>query len=724
MVFDTSQFIPRFVADTRDHLQQLSKDILQLENHPDHTDAINAAFRAAHTIKGSARMMKQIAISDTAHKLEDLMDALRSGKLALDTSISNLIFEGIDALTHMINQIANGETIDEAPEALCRRIEQAAGGQLSESDAAPCTAPQQAAAAITNDEKTVATIQPALTPMPIAANTLRIQARKLDQLIKLMGEIGTHHATSRQHLVAMNEISKLSDRLLEHIPAPSKSAVRQAYRLRSQIRKLAGNMRADIRSRKQILNELQMCAIDMRMRPLDTIFSSFQRTVRDLAAGQGKQVQFAVTGGETEMDKQIIEKLHDPLLHLIRNSIDHGIEPPQERRANGKPETGKIQISACYEGGKVCVTLSDDGRGLHVERLVNLAVARGHLNRKQADALTESDQNQLIFLPGLSTAEIITDLSGRGVGMDVVRKNIEDDLKGSIQVRTQVGHGADFVLRLPITMAIVHVLFADIGGKHFAIPAGDILEIVKIAETDLIDVMGRQALRLRNRILPVIDLAELLLSNGRQHPITSEALMLIGTVGENRMALRVDAVDGEDHCVIKPIPRHLPDVSLSAGVIIRKKDELVNVLKLSRIMTAAKQMTVPPTAVSAVTDRPIRVLIIDDSISAREIEKTILESHGYRVMLAADGIEGFEKLAADQYDLIVSDIDMPRMDGFVFTHQAKNDDRYADIPIILVTARDTEADRRRGIQVGAEAYIVKGDFDQNNLLETIRTLVG
>jgi len=725
MAFDTSQFIPRFVADTRDHLQQLGKDILLLENQPDNTDAINAAFRAAHTIKGSARMMKQIAISDTAHKLEDLMDALRNDKLALNSPISNLIFEGIDTLTRMIDQIANGETVDEAPESLCQRLEQAANGQLPKPAAPPCAAPQQAAASIATDDNATDVVPAASAPATIVSDTLRIQARKLDQLIKLMGEIGAHHASSRHHLTQINDILKLSDDLLERIPPQSKDVIQQVRRLHSQIHKLAGDMRVDIGNRKQILNELQMCAIDMRMRPLDTIFSSFQRTVRDLAAGRGKQVQFTISGGETEMDKQIIEKLYDPLLHLIRNSIDHGMETPQARQANGKPKTGTIQVAAGYEGGKVCITLSDDGRGLDLAKLVDQAVAKGRLAREQADALSESDRIQLMFLPGLSTADIISDLSGRGVGMDVVRTNIEDDLKGSIQVRTQAGQGTTFVLQLPITMAIVHVLFTDIGGKRFAVPAGDILEIVQAAPTDVIDVMGRKAMRLRNRILPVVDLAELLLSKSNQSARAAKTLMLIAAVGENRMALKIDAVLGEDHCVIKPIPGHLPNDALATGVIIRNKNELVNVLKLSRVMTAARQMVPPVADAQDANDRPAgRILIIDDSISTREIEKNILESHGYRVSLAADGIDGFEKLAENQYDLIVSDIDMPRMDGFAFTRQAKSDERYAEIPIILVTARDTEADRRRGIQTGAEAYIVKGDFDQNNLLETIRTLIG
>jgi two-component system chemotaxis sensor kinase CheA len=415
---------------------------------------------------------------------------------------------------------------------------------------------------------------------------------------------------------------------------------------------------------------------------------------------------------------------------MIRNSIEHGIEPPEARTTAGKPETGTIRLSAEYEGGNVLIRLADDGAGINTNRIKEKAVKKKLVDAATADGMPESEIINLIFQPGFSTSDIITDLSGRGVGMDVARTNIIEDLKGSIQISSEPGSGTTFSIRLPLTMAIVHVLFIRVSTMTFAVPANYVEEIIRHKTADIIDVMDKQAVRLREQLIPLVHLGVVLnlppAPGVDPEARTDQSLIMIASVGSEKLGVIIEALLDEEDMVIKPLPAHLKRNPLVTGCIISGKNEIFSVLNMPKIIESAKEFRERQRMETAARTekKEIHILVVDDSVTTREIEKSILESYGYHVSLAEDGAEGMTKAKSRRFDLVISDVEMPRIDGFSFTQQLRADQDYQDTPIILITTRDSEADKKRGIKAGADAYILKGTFDQDTLLDTVQNLVG
>ena len=493
MAFDKSKFIPRFVEEAREHVRALSSGLVRLEKTPDDAEILNAIFRSAHTIKGSSRMMKLIPISELAHQLEGTLDTLRSGRAAPGQGLSDLLFRAADAIEAMLDAVESGQALDEAPADLVAALEQAAAGepvapsakgtserQTSEvsqklgnlgGPAVPSSREAEPAEPPAPPESPSSEVTPPASPGQQPGGTVRINADKLDELIKLMGEIVSGHTRAEQRLVEIRELEKLARRQAA-LPAESPARITDrgweeirgsARALHEAVQSFLSAYKEDVNVSGLLTSDLQERAIRMRMMPLATIFDPLGRTVRNLARSLDKAVDLVIEGAETELDKKIIEKIGDPLLHMIRNSIDHGIEPSAERRAAGKPERGTLRIRAGYEGGNVLIELSDDGAGIPVAALKEKAGRKGLMPVTDLSTVTESELVNLIFIPGISTSELITDISGRGVGMDVVKRNIED-LKGSIQVRTRAGAGTTIQIRLPLTMAVIHVLFITVSG--------------------------------------------------------------------------------------------------------------------------------------------------------------------------------------------------------------------------------------------------------------------
>jgi chemotaxis protein histidine kinase CheA len=472
------------------------------------------------------------------------------------------------------------------------------------------------------------------------------------------------------------------------------------------------------------VGDLQEASLKMRMLPLSTVFDPLRRTVRDLAREHGKDVEFIIEGGETELDRKIIERLGDPLIHMIRNALDHGLESAEERLAAGKSPRGTIAICSFYEGGFVSLTLRDDGRGLSSARIKEKALARHLYDAETLAAMSRSEINNIIFLPGFSTSPIITDLSGRGVGMDVVRKNVVDDLKGSITIESKEGEGTTFCLRLPMNLAVFPLFLVMACGQTMAIPATAIVEMRSVRREDLVEVVGKRAFRLREQLIPVEELGSLV-GLGPCAGSAGEQLVVIVAAGDERLALIVEEILGREEMVVKPLPAHMPKVRILSGATLGEGDRIINVLQIPELIRLAKDAGrgAPMPAVVA-GSRAATILVVDDSFNTREIEKSILEAHGYLVVTAEDGEEALEKTRSESYDLVITDVEMPRMDGFSLTERLRRDDRTHAVPIIIVTSLEKDADRRRGIATGADAYIVKRAFDQSNLLDTVRGLIG
>jgi len=561
-------------------------------------------------------------------------------------------------------------------------------------------------------------------PKMKAFESIRINADKLDGLINLVGEIVSNNARFKQRLMdirATDIIAKNSADLI----APLENG-NHTHSFQLKLKQLASSFREDLNLQELLSGELQESALKMRMLPLATVFSTLPRTVRDISKVMGKDIELVLEGNETELDKKVIENIGDPLIHMIRNSIDHGIEAPEERVKQGKPERGIVRISAYNEGGDVVIEVSDDGSGLSIEKIKAKALRKKILDEETLNTMPEAEIIDLIFNPGFSTSEIITDVSGRGVGMDVVRKNLVENLKGSIQIENRPGQGTTFYVRLPLTLAILRVLLVTVAETMFAIPINYVKEILTIPLKEVIHILDKGAINLREEIIPIANLVDLLKLPGSASKKDQDLLIILTRVGDEKLGLVVDTLLDEEDMVVKPLPLHMKDINLVSGVVITGDNTVVNVLNVPGLWKVTKEVHVPKSVKETVANKiqMANILVVDDSVSTREIEKSILEAKGYQVDLAGDGIEAFEKAKASEYDLIITDIEMPRMDGFSLTKQLRKDDLYKDIPVIIVTSREKEEDKRRGVEVGADAYIIKGAFDQSRLVETVQNLVG
>ncbi len=736
MGFDRSKFLDRFLQETKENVGRLNEGLLELEDHPDNTETMDTIFRAAHTIKGSSRLMKYTQISDVAHKLEDALDSVRQGKMRLSKGMSDLLFKGFDVITLMLNKLAAGEDIEDCGIEICEELENAAKGNVRENDI-----PQTAETLPIKQPEILTECQEETAPKPVSDKTddaamISISAAKLDNLIKIMSEIVNSQTRQKQQINNIRTIENLSKQNLLLITElgkennPGKEAFTRskeaANLLSRQIRHQGIAVREDMALLELLTYELQMQTLDLRMLALNTILGGLKREVRDMAASFGKEIHFDIQGGETELDKKIIDKLSAPLIHMIRNCIDHGIESPEERERAGKPRVGTICLTGGYEGETVSIVISDDGKGIPLEKVKKKALQKKVCTESELKSMTDSEIINLIFHAGLSTCELITDLSGRGVGMDVVRKNIVDDLKGSIKVKTTNGKGTFFFIKLPLTLAVMRVLLVMVSDEPFAVPGGMIKEIIRI-ESDLLIQMGdKKAVRLREHLIPVMHLGKALGLTKDTSLNEKDLLILVVWFEDEYTGLIVDMIQEEQDMVIKPLPVHLKNNPWVAGCIIISKTDIVNVLHMPNIIRSIRQAKVMPGLENkdAKEKKKIRILVVDDSVSTREIERNILESYGYKVDLAGDGVEALETLDKAPYDLIVTDVEMPRMDGFTLTQQLRKKEDYKDVPVVLVTSLDRDEDKRKGIKAGANAYIVKGAFDQGNLLETIQNLVG
>lgn len=459
----------------------------------------------------------------------------------------------------------------------------------------------------------------------------------------------------------------------------------------------------------------------VRMLPLADACLGLDRSVRDLAKVSAKDIELVIEGGDVELDRAILEELKDPLLHLVRNSADHGIERAQDRRAAGKPERGRITISAMLRAGLVEIAVADDGRGIDVVALRELARIR-KLPVPEGDA----EAVRLVFTHGVSTSRMVTEISGRGVGLDVVKSRVEA-LHGAIDVESKPGRGTRFVLTVPLTLTTVRAVMVGCAGQVFAIPASSVLGSVRVGASELRTLEGREVLSHGQVLHPVVSLAQVLRLRDRDPQRTGgRQVLLILSTGTVRAALAIDELIGEQEVVAKPLGPRLEGLVHLAGATVLGDGRLALILSPAEVVRTALGMTLRPIAPTLgkrpATEERKRLLVADDSVTTRTLEKSILESAGYEVDVAADGLEAWQRLQAEDYDLVVADVEMPRMTGFELTEKIRATKRFRALPIVLVTALESEEDKRRGLDLGADAYIVKNAFDQDTLLEAVAQL--
>ncbi len=673
----------------------------------------------------------------------------------LDDTVRGLAECGATAESHgqsLCSPVDEGLSIQGEQRTLClRELASSVKPQANQQHAGTSVPPIKAEGVSDGEAKD----QPQVSTRPIRVDdTIRVRTTKLDALMDGLGELLVMKMRIEKLLAQMKAVQERTllwqkdwrkarphcSRLRRNCLKADKkdltplfdfleSNEQELKALGTNHNTLLDHLTNDCNYLQIITDDLQNGIRSVRMLPISTLFDLFPRMVRDLAHSQGKDIVLEVQGQEVEVDRQALELIKDPLTHLFRNAVDHGIEMPEERLAAGKPRHGTIRLCAEQRGNNLVLTVSDDGRGINLDAVRRAAVERGLFPPEKIADLSEREVVEMIFYSGLSTAEQTTDLSGRGVGMDVVRKNLEQ-IHGLIQVETRFGVGTSFVLMLPLTLTTSQVLLVRVAGETVALPMVNVERILHVNVVKVGSLDGHSAIYAEGRPLPLVSLANLLkLPEVEQSfPPDAKIPVVILSVAEKRIALRVGGFLSTQQVVMKSLGGQLRRVRNVAGAAILGDGQLITILNVSDLMKSLQGKSVTSLGPPIVTKeaRRWRVLLADDSITTRTLEKHILENAGYEVLTAADGQEAWELISSNEKglpDLVVSDINMPRMDGFVLTQSIKGDSAYARMPVVLVTSLESPQDRLHGMEAGADAYIVKSTFDQHELLETIERLI-
>ncbi len=763
MSLDLTKFHNQFREETTENVRVLGDGLLALEALPDtaHPDAkahVDAMFRAVHTIKGSSRLLGFADIGRLAHKMEDVLGAVRAGQLALNRGLIDQLLKGGDALLDLTVSSIDGTTPTVDSEALIGRLEQQTGGAASPpaaTEVPPPVPPAEAAppappAAPAEDKQgdgvvSVPSSTPAVRTRTLGRDTVRVRVDRLDRLINLTGELVIGQQTLVLHNQVLRELNNLNQQQ-ERVLVALDHSLRQ-QRLTHEARTLleqdinvllntCDQMQQLLRGHTEqfaqyvgehraLMEDLEQEVITTRLLPISMLFGALPRAVRELANATGKDVLLETYGETTELDRKLLESLNDPLLHLVRNAIDHGIELPAEREAAGKPSQGRLSVVAEATGGEVRVTIRDDGRGIDPQRIRETAVRKNLINADSAAMLSDQEALDLIFLPGFSTAPILTDVSGRGVGMDVVRTNI-DELSGQVMLESQLGQGTQITLLLPLTLVTTRVLLVQPGHTTFALPASGCRGIIWIHQDAVQTIEGRATIVHQEQTVPVLRLADLL-GVESDAAFTQADRMPAVLLGNDRrlLGLLVDKVIDEREAVIKPVGPLVELQRRYTGAVQLGDGTLVLLLNPMTLVQMARGVGLARSNASGEEARKEQSLLIaDDSFTTRELMRSILSSAGYTVTAAVDGADAFDKLQTQTYDLVVSDVEMPRMNGFELTRSIRQELGNEDLPVIIVTSLASDEHRRQGMEAGAQAYIVKSQFNQDNLLEAIQQLLG
>ncbi|MBF0494035.1 MAG: hybrid sensor histidine kinase/response regulator, partial [Candidatus Omnitrophica bacterium] len=543
----------------------------------------------------------------------------------------------------------------------------------------------------------------------VQENSIRVDTDKLNKLVNLSGELLI--SKIRLHEVTKNLAHKV--RAQKGLPESFNSMINDLEILNKNIDFLTSDMQVEM--------------MKVRMLPVSYLFNSFPRAMRDLAGEKAKEIDFEIKGETTQLDKAILDQLKDPLMHLLRNAVDHGIEEAGARKALGKAAAGKITLAAYQEGSQVVISVSDDGKGVDVRRVKEEGVKKGIIDKRRADDLAEEQIFQLLFMSGFSTMKEVSETSGRGVGLDVVREAIVK-LKGQVDVRSVPGKGTSFIMRLPLTLAITESLLVAAGNDIFAVPIDTVIETIRLNADDIKTVETKEAVTVRGVILPLVRLNDIFglprkgIFEKRYVPV-----VVVQSV-EKKVGLLVDELVGRQEIISKPIGAPLNNVKNISGATILGSGKVILILDIPAIIDSAEGVVIRrPVSVPRIvqkTKKKRTILLAEDVLTTAMLEKNILESVGYSVVIARDGKEAFERSKQETFDLVITDVLMPRMDGFELVTALRKDNLYKDIPIVIVTTRENDADKHRGLEAGANAYILKSEFTSEGLLNTLDRLLG
>ncbi len=679
-----------FKVEADEHLQAIAAGLLTLSPampRDEAQPALEALFRAMHTLKGAARSVGLSEVEARCQSAESLLQELTRGGQPLTRHVLDRLGEDAAAIARLVSR---------------------------EATPPPAVSPGYAGPA-----------GPPPAPAPRRPRTIRLQTAGLDDLL-----VKTEDLLAVK--LAAEERARQCQGLLDLLSGPGDAGGLLAEAGR-QARGLGSLLAQDRRTAAVAVDAILADARRLRLAPCSTVLDALPAMARDLAAEQGKQVQWSASGGDIEVDRRVLEQVKDPLLHLVRNAVDHGIERPEAREKAGKPPRGHVEVAISpAEGGRVEFSVADDGRGVNVGRVREAAVRARLVTAEEARALPDDQALELVYRSGLTTSPVITEVSGRGLGMTIAREHV-DRLGGRCFIETRAERGTTVRMIVPATIATFTGLLVRCAGRPFLLPLGAVERVIRVAAADIALVGGRETVHWSGHSLAVASLARLLGLEDTYSPCPGKGnpadrkvpCVLLAAQGE-RLAILVEEALGAREVLVKELSPPLLRVRHIATAGLLGTGEIVLILRpadLAASLRAAPREAVEKRTAESGEARPRRILVVDDSITTRTMEKNLLEAAGFETRVATDGAEAWSLLRTEPFDLVLSDVDMPRLDGFALTERIRADKRLGELPVVLVTALESREDRERGIEVGANAYVLKSGFDQSKLLEIIRRLI-
>ena len=761
---DKTSLVSDFCEEATDNLNQVELSLIELEDSDEPIEVVNAIFRAVHTVKGGARLLEIKKIESLAHQMESLLDDVRSKKLNVSSEIVDILIEGNSVLKEMTENVQGSEPLDQEINPIVKVIYALRTGSSSPvdsksedgeketktSDSTPISKPEKTIAKTT--EKTAGTNSGQKTA-PTAEESIRVPANKLEEVLntasevfitrirlendariladainnmevmtrdakfpnvtenlvlisqkceelelELIKETGTQKSTTSRSRRVLDRITKLlKDEIfqnLDRLPEESRLNLLRIEEARKQLQK-------NIEDLEGLSGTLQTGAMGFRMVPISQLFNRFPAQVRELARKVGKKAKLTINGGDTELDKLLINQLADPLVHILRNSLDHGFESSEERKAAGKSEIGEITISAFYHGSNAVIEVSDDGRGVNKNRVLEKAIEKELISEDQVPSMTEREILELIFDPGFSSAEVVTELSGRGVGMDVVKTSIAA-VQGTVNIESTEGQGTKISMKLPLTLAIVGILLVSENGHQFAFPILNVAEVLTVKNSELKQVGDNMVFNYRGNTLKVNSLSKVLGFESSSFD-GKELSVIVITDGDRTLGILVDEIKGQQDVLIKQFGSMVTKVNYMMGCTILSDSSLVLIINVWELFNANSTYSETPKLEKFEPDNQKlkraekKILVVDDSAIQRNRLNAMLTRAGYKVETAVDGHDGLKKASSTRFDAFCVDIVMPLMDGYEFLEQIRSNERFTNTPVFLVTGKniDSGAETRR-----------------------------
>ncbi len=691
---DWEEILQDFLVESKELIEKADIALVELEKTPNNQKLVDQIFRYLHTLKGNTSFLGFSVVSNLAHAAEDVMKEVRKGNITFSSNIMEVILDSIDYLKVFFSGLARNIRDEGDPSGIIAQLKH-------------CVAPniQRYVSAVAGEDASNPIFQPrhaiSKRTMAVSEQTIRVETTRLDKLMNLAGEL----VLGRNRLTQV--VRLLGERFGED--------------------RLYQELISAVDGINFVSSDLQAAVLKTRMQPIGKIFSRFNRTVRDLAKQMDKEVVLILQGEETELDKTVIDALGDPLTHMLRNSIDHGIESPAERVRAGKKVAGKIVLSACHQGNHVLISIQDDGKGMSRKAILNKAVEQGVVSLHEGERMSDADIFDLIFLPGFSTAQSVSNVSGRGVGMDVVKTSIEK-LNGSVEISSQIGVGTIFTIRLPLTLAIIHTLQVSVSEQVFAIPITSVIESLRIHSHQIEYIPKTSVIRFREHVIPLVRLSDVFELKESKNESSNMYVVVVG-MAERRIGIVVDNIVGQEEVVVKSMGKWLentPGISSACIGGDGKVTLIIDVAGIFRLLPHSLSLSVHKSEMSVQHPTPPNstyILLVEDSRSERKRTRLILESQGnFKVMESIDGKDALNKVLNYPIDLVLTDIEMPELDGYQLTAKIREHRKFRSLPVIAISSHKEMIDRIKGMEVGINLYLPK-PFEEEELLHAIRNIL-